>query len=34
MMKNQSAQERPAINEAHISLPDLTYGCAKGSVVS
>jgi hypothetical protein len=34
MVKNQKAQERPAISQVHISLPDLTDGGAEGSVFS
>jgi hypothetical protein len=34
MMGNQKAQKRPAINQVHISLPDLTYGSAEVSVFS
>jgi hypothetical protein len=33
-MKNQKAQERPAIDQVHVSLPDLTYGGDEGAVFS
>jgi hypothetical protein len=34
MMKNQKAQQHPAISQVHISLPDLTYGGAEVAVFS
>jgi hypothetical protein len=33
-MKNQMAQQRPAISQVHISLFDLMHGGAEGSVFS
>jgi hypothetical protein len=34
MMRSPKAQERPGINQVHISLASLTYGGAEGLVFS